>query len=279
EDMITAIRIHGKGWKSIYAPVIVSRGLVPEDLGSFCKQQLKWSRGVHEVLFAELPNQWKGLSAWQRLSYFTIGTYYISGFTMLLFMIFPYLFLFFGFLPANMDFIDFAVHWLPMAFFAITIYLFVQQWLCHPKMERGLHWRGMFLKFACWPVFFKGFILSILNKDIPYIPTEKKAVRGLTRFARPLFLHQAVFILTVFLVVIQRIYFTHEARLALSSGEIWGMVLFATIGFVMTFGGTYAAIESKNIRSREPWNEIDLDAYADQVKKPVSIHPIKEKFL
>lgn len=53
EDLITAIRIHAEGWKSIYHPVIVSRGLVPEDFGSFCKQQLKWARGVHEVLFAK----------------------------------------------------------------------------------------------------------------------------------------------------------------------------------------------------------------------------------
>ncbi|MBK7407309.1 MAG: glycosyltransferase [Saprospirales bacterium] len=55
EDLITAIRIHSEGWKSIYAPIVVSRGLVPEDLGSFCKQQLKWSRGVHEVLFCRAP--------------------------------------------------------------------------------------------------------------------------------------------------------------------------------------------------------------------------------
>lgn len=41
EDLVTAIRIHAKGWKSIYNPIIVSRGLVPEDFGSFCKQQLK----------------------------------------------------------------------------------------------------------------------------------------------------------------------------------------------------------------------------------------------
>ena len=41
EDLITAIRIHAQGWKSIYNSVVVSRGLVPEDFGSFCKQQLK----------------------------------------------------------------------------------------------------------------------------------------------------------------------------------------------------------------------------------------------
>jgi cellulose synthase (UDP-forming) len=42
EDLITSIRLHAAGWKSTYNPVVVSRGLVPEDFGSFCKQQLKW---------------------------------------------------------------------------------------------------------------------------------------------------------------------------------------------------------------------------------------------
>ena len=35
EDLVTAIRIHAAGWKSVYVHEIVSRGLVPEDLGSF----------------------------------------------------------------------------------------------------------------------------------------------------------------------------------------------------------------------------------------------------
>jgi cellulose synthase (UDP-forming) len=256
EDLVTSIRIHAKGWNSVYAPVIVSRGLVPEDLGSFCKQQLKWSRGVHEVLFAELPGLWKDLSFWQRLSYFTIGTYYLNGLMVFLFILFPYLFLWFGWLPANMDFIDFILNWIPIAIVAVSIYLYVQSWLCHPAHERGFHWRGMFLKFACWYVFLKGFVLSLFNSDIPYIPTAKKAVRGLTRFARPLLVHQVLFILTVVLVVIQRIYFTPEARKALSSGEIWGMVAFASIAFLMTLGGSYAAQQSRKIKIQEPWKSV-----------------------
>ncbi|MGV3529582.1 MAG: glycosyltransferase family 2 protein [Flavisolibacter sp.] len=257
EDLVTSIRIHAAGWKSVYAPVIVSRGLVPEDLGSFCKQQLKWSRGVHEVLFAELPRLWKKLSFWQKLSYATIGTYYVSGLSMLLFLLFPFVFLFFNMLPANMDFMEFLVRWLPIAITGTGIYLFVQQWLCQPAVERGLHWRGMFLKFACWPVFLLGLILSVLNKDIPYIPTAKQAVKGFTTFARPLFLHQLVFLGMIIYVIIQRGFFTPEARLTLTSGEIWGMVAFAFIAFIMTLGGSYAVFESRKINSAEPWAAID----------------------
>lgn len=260
EDLVTAIRIHAVGWKSIYAPVIVSRGLVPEDLGSFCKQQLKWARGVHEVLFTELPRAWKGLSFWQRLSYFSIGSYYANGFTTFLFILVPYLFLWFGWLPANMNFVDFITHWLPVAVMGVAIYLYVQRWLCHPETERGLHWRGMVLKFASWPVFWLGFVLSLLNARIPYIPTAKLAVKGLTPFIRPILLQQFLFILTMVIVVVQRRYFTEEARLALSSSFIWGMVAFASIAFLMTLGAVYAAWESRDLEPEEPWASIETNA-------------------
>ncbi|WP_051205483.1 glycosyltransferase family 2 protein [Salinimicrobium xinjiangense] len=259
EDMVTAIRIHSRGWRSVYNPVVVSRGLVPEDLGSFCKQQLKWARGVHEVLFAELPKLWKHLSGWQRLSYFTIGTYYSSGFTMFLFLIIPYLFLWFGWLPANMEFSSFVINWTPLAIFGLAIYLYVQNWLCHREEERGLHWRGMVLKFACWPVFLMGFVLAIFNRDIPYIPTAKQAVKGFTPFVRPLFLFAFLFLGTIIYILISRKFYTAEAGLFLTSGEIWGMVAFATIAFIMTIMGIYAAWESRNLSAEEPWKYIEVN--------------------
>src|SRR5204862_5294793 len=92
EDLVTAIRIHAEGWKSVYNPIIVSRGLVPEDLGSFCKQQLKWSRGVFEILFVEIPKLFRKLSLWQKISYCTIGTYYLVGATSFFFILIPFLF-------------------------------------------------------------------------------------------------------------------------------------------------------------------------------------------
>ncbi|WP_426060857.1 glycosyltransferase family 2 protein [Hymenobacter sp. B1770] len=259
EDLITAIRIHAARWKSVYSPVIVSRGLVPEDLGSFCKQQLKWARGVQEVLFAELPRLWTKLSYWQRLSYLTVGTYYMSGITTFLFLLIPYLYFWFGLLPANMDFIEFLGRWIPVGLISLGIYGYVQRWMCHPDQETGLHWRGMCLKFACWPVFALGCVLSIWNGEIPYIPTAKRAVKQFTAFARPLFLHQALFFLTLIYVVVQRVYYTPESRLALSSVDTWGMVSFAAIAFAMTVGGLYAAYQSTTIRPEDPWVKVDLN--------------------
>ena len=50
EDLHTSLVLHSNGWKSVYVPQVVARGLVPADLGRTSIQQLKWSRGVFEIL-------------------------------------------------------------------------------------------------------------------------------------------------------------------------------------------------------------------------------------
>jgi cellulose synthase (UDP-forming) len=259
EDLITSLRIHSNGWKSVFVPKIISRGLVPEDFGSFCKQQLKWSRGVHEVLFDDWGSRVKQLKPWQRISYFLIGTYYFVGATSFFYFIIPYVYFWFGILPANMSISEFIVEIFPIGIVAVTVYLFVQKWLCHPKMERGFHLNGMVLKFATWPVFFLGFMLSLVNADIPYIPTAKKAEVGkVTPFARPLFIQLAIFVLTTCFVFYKRRHIVHEAELGLTSEQTWGMMFFAFVAILMVVGGLFAAWEAKNLKSEEAWNRVRL---------------------
>ena len=260
EDMITAIRIHGAGWKSVYNPVVVSRGLVPEDFGSFCKQQLKWSRGVFEVAFMELPKLFRKLSFWQKLSYGTIGTYYLVGLTQLIFTLIPFLYFFTGILPARMEFAEFIIYGMPVVLFAVIIYLYMQRWVCDKKTERGLHWHGMVLKFACWPVFLTGFLLSLVNAEIPYIPTAKKAAIGyITPFIRPMIIHVALFVITMVSILVYRRYYMPESSLSLSAERTWGMIGFAFLAFIMSVGGIYAALEARGMKAEDPWDNVNLN--------------------
>jgi cellulose synthase (UDP-forming) len=259
EDLMTSIRIHAKGWKSIYNPVIVSRGLVPEDLGSFCKQQLKWARGVFEVSFIELPKLFKHLTFWQKISYLSIGTYYLVGITTFFFIMLPFLYFLTGILPAKMSFADFLIRGSYIVIIAALIYFYVQRFLCDPVTERGFHWRGMLLKYACWPVFMLGFLLSIVNVDIPYIPTAKKAAIGsITPFARPLGIYCILFLITIVAIFINRRLFVPESELIFTSEKTWGMVGFSFIAFIMSVGGILVAFESKRIKEEDPWDKIEL---------------------
>jgi cellulose synthase (UDP-forming) len=260
EDLVTSIRLHAAGWKSVYVPEVVSRGLVPEDLGSFYKQQLKWARGVFEVVFSELPRLFRHLSWRQRFSYATIGTYYLCGLTTFLYLVIPYLYLWAGVQPTTMRFEGFLAAAAPVGIVGIATYLFAQRWLCHPAAERGLHWRGLALKIACWPVFALGTLLAIARAEIPYIPTSKEAVRGrFLRLARPHLLVLAVFVATTVRVAYWRVYQTSEGTLVLTSEAIWGMVGFALMAAVYSFGALYAAWDSRRPPVGNAWDEISLE--------------------
>ena len=258
EDLVTAVRLHAAGWRSVYLPEVVSRGLVPEELGSFYRQQLKWARGVFEVPFSELPRLFRELGWRQRLSYLTIGTYYLFGVTTPLYLLLPHLYLWAGVQPAAMSFAEFLGAVVPVGLAGAAMYLFTQRWLCHPEVERGLHWRGLVLKVACWPVFLAGTVLAVARAEIPYVPTAKEAVRGrFLRLAWPHLLVLGAYLATLARVAFVRLERTPEGALALSSEAVWGMVGFATVAAAATLGALYAAWEARTPPAGSPWDEID----------------------
>jgi len=242
EDLVTAIRLHAAGWKSIYVPKIVARGLVPEDLGSFVKQQLKWARGVYEVLFKEYPRAFRRLTLHQKLSYLMIGTYYLVGLTTPIYLLIPALYLWTGVQPAAMFISDYLAHALPVGFFGVVIYRFAQRWLCDPETERGWHWRGMLLKVGCWSVYFKGLVLALLGVAVPYIPTAKSRQAGnFWRLAAvPLTITVGSFA-TVVAVIIRRLYLMSEAEVRITTEVAAGMIGFLMINVVFMSGRLYAA--------------------------------------
>ena len=242
EDLVTSIRLHAAGWKSCYVPEVLSRGLVPADLDSFLRQQLKWSRGVHDVLFREYPRAFRRLTVHQKISYLMIGSYYVVGLTTLIYLSIPLIYLWFGAQPAVILLSDFLKHGLPIGILGVVIYRFTQRWLCDPVRERGWHWRGTLLKIGSWNVFLRGLLLAILGVEVPYIPTRKERHRG--RFwtlARvPLFIIM-LSIVTIASTVIRQLFFVHESEVLITTEVTFGMVMFLMINIVLMSGRVYAA--------------------------------------
>jgi cellulose synthase (UDP-forming) len=242
EDLVTSIRLHAAGWKSCYVPEVLSRGLVPADLDSFLRQQLKWSRGVHDVLIREYPRAFRRLTVHQKISYLMIGSYYVVGLTTLIYLSIPLIYLWFGAQPAVILLSDFLKHGLPIGILGAVIYRFTQRWLCDPVRERGWHWRGTLLKIGSWNVFLRGLILAILGVEVPYIPTRKERHRG--RFwtlARvPLFVIM-LSIVTIASTVIRQLFFVHESEVLITTEVTFGMVMFLMINIVLMSGRVYAA--------------------------------------
>ena len=137
--------------------------------------------------------------------------------------------------------------------------MYAHKFLCDSKTERGIHWRGMVLKYSCWPVFTYAFYLTIINKKIPYIPTAKIAVKGfMNPFVKPLLVYCGLFLLTLMGIYIERRYYISESELLLTTEKTWAMIGFAMISFVQFLGGIGAAYRSKFIKPENAWDRIEV---------------------
>lgn len=173
EDMHTAMQLHAKGWKSIYIPEMLTKGLVPASLSAYYQQQLKWSRGTFELLFRTYPSLHKNFTWRQKIHYFTIPLYFLFGLINFLDILIPLFALSLAEVPWEVDLQNFGVFFLPLCGLSLTIRLFAQRWLLE-KHERGLHLAGGILRTATWWIFLIGFIYAIFNVKVPYIPTPKE---------------------------------------------------------------------------------------------------------
>jgi cellulose synthase/poly-beta-1,6-N-acetylglucosamine synthase-like glycosyltransferase len=69
EDIHTTIRLHRRGWRSVYHNEVVARGLAARDADQYQSQRLRWGTGAMQLLHAEHPLTRRGLSLRQRLAY------------------------------------------------------------------------------------------------------------------------------------------------------------------------------------------------------------------
>lgn len=178
EDLHTSMALHSKGWKGAYVPEILARGLTPADLGSFSHQQLKWSRGVMELLFNNFLSYAKGWTWTQKWCYGLSMSYYFESIMMLINIILPVAFFVTHQYPLNTSVTAFAWHFAPWFSAALVLFLYSQKWLCDPQ-ERGLMLRGMFLHYLTFPFHLLGIFYAIVGRKIPYLPTAKTASKEL----------------------------------------------------------------------------------------------------
>lgn len=78
EDIYTGVHLMREGYRTVYVPVVLAKGLCPDKLSSFISQQYRWCAGSMSLLvdqsFHDLPLTYK-----QRMCFFTGFGYYISS--------------------------------------------------------------------------------------------------------------------------------------------------------------------------------------------------------
>ncbi len=174
EDMATAMRLHGLGFRSVYHHEVLAVGLAPDDLRSVLQQRLRWAQGTMQVLFRENPLFQRGLSWPQRLMYFHTMWSYLSGFAGVVYLLAPALYLLFGWLPVK------ALSW---QFLCFLLPCLVVNQLLFALIGHGMPtWRGQQYSLALFPLWIRAVITAFRNvyfgSKLAFVVTPKTRQGG-----------------------------------------------------------------------------------------------------
>jgi cellulose synthase/poly-beta-1,6-N-acetylglucosamine synthase-like glycosyltransferase len=168
EDFELSIRLHERGWRSRYVPEVVAAGLGPEDMASYVSQQQRWSRGclgaLGAVLRARLPLRLKA-------QYALSASYFLSGWTVLVYMSFPVVRILTGAQPLAATTADqFLIHFAPyfgMALLALT-------WLGGGAYT----FKAFALQAASFWIHVQSSVLVLLGRRGRFVVTPKEGAHG-----------------------------------------------------------------------------------------------------
>ncbi|MHB1837066.1 MAG: glycosyltransferase family 2 protein [Solirubrobacteraceae bacterium] len=118
EDFELSITLHERGWRTAYLPKVLASGLGPEDMAAYTTQQLRWARGC----LSALPRIVRARLPWRlRAQYLLSGLYWLSGWTVLIYMMFPMVRILAGVQPlAHLTAPGFLLHFAPYFVVALS---------------------------------------------------------------------------------------------------------------------------------------------------------------
>ena len=173
EDMHTSLQLHAQGWKSVFHPEILARGLAPSTLSAYYQQQIKWSKGTWDIMLHSFIEQFRKLRWTQRLHYGSASLFYLLGFVYLINFLVPILSLTTSRFPWRVDIGEFVELAAPIIAQIFFIRHYVQKWVFE-ETERGLHMVGGLLFINSWWVYCLGVLYAIFRVPVPYLPTPKQ---------------------------------------------------------------------------------------------------------
>ncbi|MEO5883908.1 MAG: glycosyltransferase [Candidatus Limnocylindrales bacterium] len=109
EDIHTTIRLHRRGWKTVYHNEVLARGLAASDAATYQLQRHRWGTGAMQVLRTENPLIVSGLTIPQRLSYAATLLGWFDAWRSLGYLLLPIVVIATGAVPIDAEPLTFAV--------------------------------------------------------------------------------------------------------------------------------------------------------------------------
>ena len=113
EDLHTSIKLHKKGYQSVYHEESLAFGIAPSTIAPFITQRIRWGQGAMQVLKKERILFFSGLTVYQKINYLASVLTYFDGWQKGFLYITPIIVLCTGWLPIHTTGTQLLIHLAP----------------------------------------------------------------------------------------------------------------------------------------------------------------------
>jgi cellulose synthase (UDP-forming) len=182
DDVLITMLYRRHGWRGVYVPRILARGLTPVDWDSYLVQQRRWTRSLCDLKFRHQARLAAGMPFASRCMSYLHGIFYLQPLVMFAAAgVLLLATLARGAPPIVTQRVE-PHAWLVLGAALLACYLFRQQFFLDPRTEFGLHWRARVLRIAKAPALLLGVLDALSSRRFGYMITKKSgAAAGTSR--------------------------------------------------------------------------------------------------
>lgn len=172
EDIHTSVRLHSRGWKSLFVNESLAFGIAPQTITAYLLQRLRWAQGTMQLYRSKESPLWiPGLTLKQRLSYLASFLAYIESVQKFIFLMMPVVILLFNVLPMRVELPRFLLFWTP--YFILNI-------VANQLGGRGYfrYFKSEIYAFLRMVVFIQSLLVLLVNKPLKFQVTPKSVDRS-----------------------------------------------------------------------------------------------------
>jgi len=193
EDIWTSRLLHEAGWKTIFLNQILAKGRAPETIRAYFRQQLRWAKGGFSMLFLFNPLTSQKLKLDQRIQYFTANAFYLVGFPILMYILFPIIYLLFGISPLDAEnTLQWLIHYLP---YLLLYYSLTTLMLGHLRVSL------VSTALATFYPYLLAFFSTVFNTQENWTPTSNKQ-SGISAIMQWVWPHVLILLLSAFALIV-----------------------------------------------------------------------------
>jgi cellulose synthase (UDP-forming) len=219
EDIYTSMMLHADSknrWESIQHPGVECRMLSPRDIDTWVKQRSRYAAGSLDIAFKDNPLFMKGLTIWQRLSYFATIWSYMAPLWIMVFLLSPIVFYFTQAMPVQAYSFDFFKFFLPFQIFN-TITMTLGCWGINTT-------RGDQYYISCFWLMLVALWGAVRGEKVKFLVTPKNSTGG-GQYMQHIWPHMLIIGLTMSGIMynIFLVYFNaHPCTSGFISNTFWG---------------------------------------------------------